>query len=88
MTGFDLKGRVFGRLTAVALLPERKRGRRVWRCQCSCGNEINVRAASLLEGRTQSCGCFQIDVSRGKAFRKYGNRGFKSLSIMDGEFDD
>ena len=34
-----------------------KDGQRVWRCRCTCGKEIDVRAGALRSGRTQSCGC-------------------------------
>lgn len=30
-----------------------------WLCQCECGNQTIVRAASLINGKTHSCGCLQ-----------------------------
>lgn len=30
-----------------------------WLCQCDCGNQTIVRAASLINGTTHSCGCLQ-----------------------------
>lgn len=54
----DIHSEVFGRLTA--LYPKRTaQGLYGWYCQCSCGNTIVVRTADLLDGHTQSCGCFQ-----------------------------
>lgn len=58
----DLKGQTFGRLTVL------NRGKDyickssmsvVWKCQCECGNILNVRSNQLLSGRTKSCGCFR-----------------------------
>lgn len=56
----DLTGRVFGRLTALTLAGHVGEGRakaRTWLCICECGNEAVVRAASLANGNTKSCGC-------------------------------
>ena len=57
----DIKGRRFGRLTAVERLPEKSGSCYVWRCMCDCGNEINVRTSALLNGNTKSCGCLRQD---------------------------
>ena len=35
-----------------------------WCCECSCGNHVDVEAASLLSGHTLSCGCLK---SKGEA---------------------
>lgn len=60
MKPFDLRGRCFGRLTAIS--PHRtKTGKYGWLCTCSCGNVITVRTPDLTNGHTQSCGCLQID---------------------------
>lgn len=59
--GKDLTGQQFGRLTALYLVSAEKSGttrnRVTWHCRCTCGNEIDVTADSLLSGNTQSCGC-------------------------------
>lgn len=44
--------RQFGELTAVE-----KINRHYWKCNCSCGNEIIVNEAFLLNKITLSCGC-------------------------------
>lgn len=58
-----LQGRTFGRLTvthqhtpALGETPLKNRSAR-WECSCKCGNTTFVRAASLLNGHTTSCGC-------------------------------
>lgn len=54
----------FGRLT-VDESEKQKRGRKVkWRAQCDCGNVLEIRADSLKNGHTQSCGCLHRDVVR------------------------
>ena len=62
--GFDdLTGQVFGELTAIRFNGVRKITtdknvyyRPMWICKCSCGDIINVRKDSLLNGNTRSCG--------------------------------
>lgn len=62
MTGIDITGQRFGRLTAIKLIPREERTwsnkERAWLCKCDCGNEIIVRQRNLRGARmTQSCGC-------------------------------
>lgn len=52
----DLTGQKFGKLTAIKV-DSRARGRRVWLCQCDCGNEHTVINSDLTSGNTKSCGC-------------------------------
>lgn len=61
----DLRGRHFGRLTV--LYPTEKRGGKgsvIWRCKCSCGNEQEVSADALLQGKCHSCGCLKKEIQK------------------------
>jgi len=61
---FDLTGRTFGRLTAIA----REDGSR-WRFKCACGVEKVLEARSVKYRKTLSCGCLrQIDIAPGHRF--------------------
>jgi hypothetical protein len=59
----DLIGQTFGRLIVIERGPNirhrksRPNGDTSWRCQCSCGNIVNVTKHSLKSGHTVSCGC-------------------------------
>jgi hypothetical protein len=53
----DLKGRQFGRLTAVAPTAGRKRGYEVWQCSCECGGTKLVASHHLVNSNVRSCGC-------------------------------
>lgn len=54
----DIIGQKFGRLTVLELLPERnKNKRKIYKCQCECGNIVNVLGNSLKTYHTLSCGC-------------------------------
>ena len=53
----DLTNQRFGKL--VALTPTHKNKRTAWKCQCDCGNILEVFTTSLTSGNTSSCGCGQ-----------------------------
>lgn len=64
MTGIDITGQRFGRLTAIKLIPKEERTwsnkERAWLCKCDCGNEVIVRQRNLRSSRmTKSCGCLR-----------------------------
>jgi hypothetical protein len=62
---FDLTGKRFGRLTAVAFAGYDDRDpwkrRAIWHCECSCGGApaAPVRAENLFSGQVRSCGCLR-----------------------------
>lgn len=51
----SLKGKTFGRWTALT-----KYGGK-WKCRCSCGTIRTVYTYTLVNGRSKSCGCLNID---------------------------
>lgn len=62
----DLTNRKFGRLLVIERVPnprETKSKHRDswWSCSCDCGGLKIVRGESLRTGRTQSCGCLNIE---------------------------
>ena len=60
----DLTGQRFGRLTVVERVLPNKGGNAIWRCQCDCGNEVDVWGSALRNGHTKSCGCFRSDTTK------------------------
>ncbi len=65
----DLKGNVFGRLTAIERVGKDKSNRALWRCVCECGNEKIVTSGNLRSGNVRSCGCLakETAAATGKA---------------------
>ena len=53
----DHTGKVFGQLTALSCLGGDDRGNYRWLCRCTCGTIKPVLTASLVAGKTKSCGC-------------------------------
>lgn len=63
-TPHDIKGRKFGRLTAIELINKRSAsGDAYWRCKCDCGNITEVRKSKLSSGNTKSCGCLARELT-------------------------
>lgn len=58
----DEIGKTYGQLTVLEKIKQTPGGS-IWRCRCTCGNEVNVRINNLHSGKTQSCGCIK---SRGE----------------------
>lgn len=54
--GFDLLGKKFGKLTVLERLPNRYE-KRYWKCECECGNIVEVSSSDLKSGHTYGCGC-------------------------------
>lgn len=71
-------GKRYGRLLVTEILPSRFQPSGVlerWcKCKCDCGREMETRTASLYNGKTQSCGCYNVECIS-KRFAKYGNNG-------------
>jgi hypothetical protein len=67
----DLRGQTFGSLKVGTQVPgpDIRRNRSAWwRCQCSCGSELNVRADRLRSGDKTVC-----DVRKHKKEAANGN---------------
>lgn len=63
----DLVGKVFGRLVVVSRsdshITPNGTLKPYWECKCSCGAAVRVRAETLRNGDTRSCGCLAKELS-------------------------
>jgi len=59
----------FGRLTVLQRAGSRH-GKALWRCRCSCGNEVVVLGTYLTTGDTRSCGCLFRETTVAKGRRR------------------
>lgn len=85
MNKIDLTGEIFGRLTVVSeILKRTDRGIIKWRCQCSCGNMIDVEGGRLRSKHTASCGCYSIDchTKHGECTRTYTSPEYSTYQGM------
>lgn len=79
-------GSQFGELTVMYLLDKRINRGRAYHCKCSCGNECDVRAVSLKNGHTKSCGCLSRKLSsernKGKFIKDLTGKTFGKLTVI------
>lgn len=75
----DLTGKVFGKLTVIEHAGSRK-GERVWKCKCECGNELTVPTGPLNSGKTKSCGCSR---KKPKSFEDLTGKVFERLTVIE-----
>jgi len=67
MNKLNLAGQRVGRLTVISECGKSSTsGAIIWLCQCDCGNTVNVYAANLKAGITQSCGCYKKELLKDK----------------------
>lgn len=64
-------GDKFGKLTVIQVVGRNNNKNLVWKCQCDCGNTVEVPTSSLTSGNTKSCGCLHKESMKlmGKAAR-------------------
>lgn len=56
---YNLIGKQFGKLKVISYYGSDNGKRALYKCKCQCGTEIVVRADSLRQGLTTSCGCIK-----------------------------
>ena len=78
----DLKGKRFGKLTAIERTGEKKGSSFVWLCRCECGRETRVSSNSLLTGNTRSCGCL-LDAAKRSAYHDIAGQRFGRLTAVE-----
>lgn len=72
----DLTGMRFARLTVIRRegYVQRNTKQPVWLCRCVCGTEKLIMGATLRNGTTTSCGCFQRESTSIRS-KKHGAKG-------------
>lgn len=55
----DMTGKKYGRLQVIEHTGFTPYGSALWKCQCECGNIVQVDGQHLRRGATKSCGCYR-----------------------------
>lgn len=74
----DLVGRRFNRLLVENRAENRKK-RTFWNCTCDCGKKVTVTGNALIEGNTQSCGCYKRDLTSERHRRRPHEATYNAL---------
>ena len=59
----DLTGKIFDKLTVLEKAPSHAR-HVYWKCQCECGNVVEVSAESLKRNIPHDCGCVKLQLQK------------------------
>lgn len=76
----DLTDKRFNRLIVLKRIEGLRNKRVIYLCKCDCGNETEVRADSLRNGHTKSCGCLQREVVKDNS-TKHGHSDSRLYTI-------
>ena len=72
----NLVGKKFGRLTVIEPVFRRNTKKEFrWKCQCDCGNIVDIKRGSLVYNKTKSCGCLKEELTGNShhAWKGFGN---------------
>lgn len=58
-------GMTFNRLKVLSGGGKSKKGELLWKCTCSCGNQITICGSDIRSGHTKSCGCIRKERNNG-----------------------
>lgn len=57
-TAIDITGKRFGKLVTLERIPAIHANKHTrWKCQCDCGNIVDIDLGNLMSGKSKSCGC-------------------------------
>lgn len=54
-----------------------------WRCQCNCGNIVDIDANSLRKGLSTSCGCYRKEQVANRGAEKYVGQTFHYITVLN-----
>lgn len=81
----NLLGQRFGKLLVIeeaeSVYTQKGVAKTVWKCQCDCGNIVEVKTENLRKGYTQSCGCLYEEYMNSRKENLIGKR-FGKLTVM------
>jgi len=80
----DLTNKKFNRLIVIKYLYSKNK-KPHWLCKCDCGNEVISNSSMLRSGDSQSCGCYNREISS-KIHSGKNNKGWTGYEEISGTF--
>lgn len=78
----DLTNQKFGRLTVIDIDNTKSSRETYWVCQCECGKQVSVRANSLKNGETRSCGCLRSEITSKRFSNDLTGHQFGKVKVL------
>ena len=79
----DLTGLHIGRLTVLRNTGDKKNGKYVWECSCSCGQLTYVTSDRLISGNPKSCGCLRREMASKNQTKDLIGKQFDRLTVKE-----
>lgn len=78
----DITNKRFGSLIAKFSVGTDKHNQNIWHCKCDCGNEVDVIASALIQGKTKSCGCYSRKLTSEHSLKDLTGQRFGKLVVL------
>lgn len=79
----DITGQRFGKLVAIKPLYQNSKKNWIWEFKCDCGNIVELPSGYVLNGHTQSCGCYSIEQTKKRNSAKLIGQRFGRLVVLE-----
>lgn len=83
---FNLMGKTFGQLVAIAWIGVTPENVNRWRCRCKCGTRETFTSMQLINGEVKDCGCVAThvaEVRKARAARKAANKRKRKVTKLE-----
>ena len=80
MSGYNLIGQKFNKLTVIEETGRDKHKNKQWKCLCDCGNYTTVISNHLIKGKVKSCGCLAKDHAAMLNYKDITDQTFNRLT--------
>lgn len=71
---YDITGNKYGRLIVIKRVQNTLKSTTRWLCKCDCGKLHEVNKNMLVNGSTESCGCYAKELIVGNTYRETHNQ--------------
>lgn len=76
-------GNTYGYLTVLERVENDSHGNAKWKCQCKCGNIIDVVGTQLRRGKTKSCGCYQKEQTAKSSLKDLTGQVIGNFTVLE-----
>ena len=78
----DFIGKIFGDFKVLSYVGKNDKGIKLYKCQCSCGNIVDVNCYNLKDGTSTNCGCKRKQTLSNKMRKNIIGKKFGKLTVI------